>query len=90
MATDTTFVCMTDTFLSGWGKASEGTSYFCVECDTIYQVDAVEAAAHDREEMTRVRIASNPTRGKPGDHVSVKHFDSLGDVWKRHYRPAAD
>lgn len=76
------YVNMRDKFMSGWGGAAGGISYYCVECDTLQQAEAIEKAARQRDEMRYVTIASKPRRKRSSrDHVSIKHVSGLGGPW---------
>jgi len=74
------YVNMTDSFMSGWGRARNGPSYYCIQCDTREQADAVLKAAEDRPEMKRIAVNDKP-RKKSGAHTSIRHVSKLGRHW---------
>ena len=81
----TYYVTMTDTFMSGWGAASNKINKYIVECDTIEQAEAIEKAAQDRPEMKRVNIRLNrPYYGKT-HLMSFCHFSDLSGPWLAYY-----
>lgn len=64
------YVCMTDKFLSGWGRAS-GRSLYAV---AIYEDDDPQVVldnAKHRSEMVRVRYQLNLPHLQDGDHLAV-------------------
>lgn len=84
------YVSMTDTFMSGWGRATGKTNRHVVECDTWPQADAVKRAACDRSEMKRVIICLSRPRQRPGYILTSSTFADLGGPWLTHYRPEDD
>lgn len=58
-------VLMTDSFMSGWGKAEGGPSYAGWAC-TLHDVDEVERRIRKRGDAKRVRIVSGSYRPKGG------------------------
>ena len=73
---------MTDKFMSGWGMAKDKINKMIVECETLEQAEQIEAAAHDRSEMTDINIYAE--RPEFGDDVveSFKTWNDLGEIWK--------
>lgn len=72
-------VLMTDSFMSGWGKAECGPSFAGWAC-TLDDVDEVERRIRKRSEAKRVRIVSGGYRPKAGPghcHIYVEP-DSKG------------
>jgi len=45
------YVTMTDTFLSGWGKADGKKAKYIVCCDTYDDAERIEQTAKNRKEM---------------------------------------
>lgn len=84
------FVNMHDKALSGWGDASHGRSILIIECETLYQADALEKAAQDRPEMVRISVTHKPRRTRDGDHVSHRTFADMGGAWLAYYRADQD
>ena len=83
-STSKLWVCCTDRFLSGWGKASGGRSYYCLQV-TPDTADIVLENARHRSDMVRARLTSKPTRGRDGDHVALVDQGSA-DRW---FQPGA-
>ncbi len=48
-------VCMTDSFMSGWGKAADGVSYAIWAVSSLSDYDAVERWVRGRSDAKRVR-----------------------------------
>ena len=71
------FVNATDRFMSGWGQARGGLSYFCIACDTDAQVDLAETWLRSRDEMKSVFVSSTPRKRKDC-HTSIVHFEKTG------------
>jgi len=65
-------VAATDSFLSGWGKAKGGSSYFGWACK-YKNLDQVENWVRSRGDMKRVRIVGPSWRpiGKGHTHIYV-------------------
>ena len=74
--THTWIVVGTDSFMSGWGKASGGVSYAAWACKGS-DVDRVENWVRARSDMKRVRIVSGRwcPRGNGHAHIYVVHDD---------------
>lgn len=70
------FVNITDKGMSGHGLAKGGKSYFCVECETLDQAEAVEKAASEMTGFIRIAISEKPRTGGRFDHTSIKHICS--------------
>lgn len=76
-------VTMIDKFMSGWGQAKGMVNYFVIECHTQEEAEIIKRNADDRAEMTDVCII-NETKVWPNNvKVSLKHFDELGQIWKK-------
>lgn len=82
------YVSMTDRFMSGWGGADGATNRFVVICDDRSQADAIEAAAHRRDEMQRIGMSETKPRPRRGVVYSFRNFSDLSGDWVRDYRPA--
>jgi hypothetical protein len=76
-------VTMIDKCMSGWGAAKDKTNYFVVECDTEEQAQLIEHNAKLRSEMNNIRIINHRKVWPANVHVSLKHFNELGSIWKR-------
>jgi hypothetical protein len=83
MSTSKFWVTMTDKFMSGWGKAANKTNKLVIECDTYQQAEIIERNARKRSEMKFVNICSNKPRYGSNVLVSPKHYNDMGEIWKR-------
>ena len=73
--THTSLIGGTDSFMSGWGKASDGPSYAFWACRP-EDADAVEAWVRDGGDMQRVREVGSdyrPSRDGGHCHIYVVH-----------------
>jgi len=78
------YVTMTDSFMSGWGKAKGKTNKYVIGCDTHKQANTVAKNAKKRSEMKYVNICLNkPRYKKDGYIISYTTYSQLGDIWKR-------
>jgi len=70
--THSVIVAMTDTFMSGWGKAENGTSYAGWACKP-EDADKVERWVRSRSDASRVRVVGSNwrPRGKGHTHIYV-------------------
>ena len=68
--THTCLVAMTDTFLSGWGKADGGVSY-AAWAATYEDVDRVERWVRRRSDAKRVRIVGSDYRPRGHGHCHI-------------------
>lgn len=82
------YVNMRDKFMSGWGGASGGTSYYCVACTATpsfprHQVaNAIVQAAQQRGEMKNIATSSAPRRKRSAsDHVKTVQAFELSGPW---------
>lgn len=76
-------VTMIDTFMSGWGKATDKKNYYVVECDSMEQAELIALNARKRSEMKDVKIINHTKTWPNSVLVSLKHFNELGDIWKK-------
>lgn len=67
-------VVATDTFLSNWGLAKGGNSYFGVACQTMNQVKDVIIRMKKRTDFVRVRLVSS--KYKPNSRY-CSHFSVI-------------
>lgn len=71
------FVVFTDSFMSGWGGAAGGKSFYALAVRSPEEADRVLASGARRSEMKRGRIVEvrrnglPSTRGGPRDHLSI-------------------
>jgi hypothetical protein len=77
------YVTMTDKFMSGWGCAKGKTNKFIIECDSLNDAEIIERNAHKRNEMKYINLCKNKPRYGSNILQSHKHFNELGDIWKR-------
>ena len=82
----TTYVRMTDSFMSGWGPARDKTNVVVVACDDWRQAEAIEQAARRRPEMKRVQIVSDKPKSRAGVLYSWKTFADMGGPWLDFYK----
>ena len=70
------FVVATDSFMSGWGDAQGGKSYYAIAVDSRHESDVVEANMRSRSEMKRVRFNLALPKLGPKDHLSIvdRHY----------------
>ena len=52
------YVTMTDSFMSGWGRAEGRINKFVVACDSFSQAEIIAMKARQRSEMKYVRIST--------------------------------
>lgn len=60
-------VAMTDSFMSGWGRCRNGTSYAGWACQPQH-LTQVEHWVRSRSDAKRVRVVSGSWRPKGGEH----------------------
>lgn len=65
------YVVATDSFMSGWGEAERGKSYYALAADTEDEAYTVMENLKDRPEMKRVRYVRTLPRLGPHDHLTV-------------------
>ena len=56
----TTYVCTTDTFMSGWGMANNLINKLIIICDTPAEAEAVIANADARDDQKSISASSTP------------------------------
>jgi len=74
MKTHTWIVAGTDKFMSGWGKARNGTSYAGWACE-YEDLDKVERWVHNRSDMKRVRVVGTDWRPRGVGHTHIYIVD---------------
>jgi hypothetical protein len=79
------YVVMTDSFMSGWGKAKGGTSRYALGCSSMAEAKVVLANAQGRSEMKRASIVSHKPRARRDQYLSI--VDRL--TASRWYEPGA-
>jgi hypothetical protein len=67
------WVSMTDTFMSGWGRAEDKINKLVFECDDIWQADIVMRNANRRDEMKYINLCSRKPRYYPKDKYLVQY-----------------
>ena len=68
--THTVIVAGTDSMLSGWGQAEDGTSYAGWACRP-EDLDKVESWVRNRSDMKRVRIVFSDWRPRGPGHTHI-------------------
>ena len=63
-------VAMTDSFMSGWGRAKNGTSYAGWACEGKH-LDLVEKWVRNRSDAKRVRIVGSHWKPKGEGHTLI-------------------
>lgn len=75
------YVTMTDSFMSGWGRAKDRINKFVVACDNYSQAEEIYEKASKRGEMKYVRIARKMPYYSPGRYlVSYREYREIH--WK--------
>ena len=78
----TMYVTMTDTFLSGWGKAANKTAKYVIECEDRHQALTIMKNAFKRSEMKRISKATKKPKYNAKTHqVTERKFSDLGGMW---------
>jgi hypothetical protein len=78
------YVTMTDSFMSGWGRAMNLTNKFIVECNTLEEAETIEKNAKLREEMKRINLCKKkPHYNKRQYLCTWKQYNELGEIWKK-------
>lgn len=77
------FVIATDKFMSGWGGAEGGSSYFAVPFTSYDDADLIEANMKVRPEMLRVRVVSAKYQPRTtyAVHFSIAPMQEEGSRW---------
>jgi hypothetical protein len=68
--THTILVVGTDSFMSGWGEASGGTSYAAWACKPEW-ANACESHVRARKDLKRVRIVGSDYRPRGKGHLHI-------------------
>lgn len=72
------YVTMTDSFMSGWGRAKDRINKFVIACDNYSQATEIAEKAHKRPEMKYIRIARNIPHYSPGRYlVSYREYREI-------------
>jgi len=78
------YVCMTDKFMSGWGKARNKINKLVIGCNTYEEAHTIQKNAMNRPEMKYVNITGNkPRYNKNRYYVSYMDFSEMGDIWTK-------
>jgi len=78
------WVTMTDTFMSGWGRAKGKKNKYVIKCNTYKQAETIACNAEKRSEMKHVNITSKkPYFNERKYLVSEKKFKDLHGPWKK-------
>ena len=65
------YVIATDTFLSGWGEASSGKSFYAMAVQSENEAYTVMRNFKHRSDFKRVRFVKRLPRIRSGDHLSI-------------------
>ncbi len=81
------YISAMDKFMSGWGAAENKSNRFCVECTEGWQIDVINAALEDRDEMKRI-VFHGVKKPKTNKTILYSHktYEELGAVWKTYER----
>ena len=82
----TLYVTMTDTFLSGWGKAEGKICKFVYECDNWEQAEIVEQNAKSRTDTKYVNICINKPHYNSKRYLVQEKDKTNSSIW---YKPNA-
>jgi hypothetical protein len=78
------YVTMTDTFLSGWGKAEGKINKLIFECATYEEAEIVAENAKQRSEMKYIKITSKKPYYNPKNYlVQVKTKEEYPNWYKK-------
>lgn len=77
------YVTMTDTFLSGWGRAEGKTNKLVIGCDSYEEAEKIKRNAELRSEMKYVNITTTKPHYKHHILTSYKEYSDLGEIWKK-------
>lgn len=78
------FVTMTDSFLSGWGRAEGLTNKYIVCCRTLNEALTVKENAQKRNEMKYINVRSGskvPYYSPNKFLVSLAIVPEMGEIW---------
>ena len=76
------YVAMTDTFMSGWGRAEGKINKYVIACDNQQQAEQIEAAAKKRSEMKYITVYTGLPNYDPEKYLTTeRHYNDLGEVW---------
>ena len=77
------YVCMTDSFMSGWGLAQGKTNRLAIIVGTYDQACKMfDWVKGERSEMKRVTICANAPREREGQFLQFKTADDM-PMWFR-------
>ena len=80
------YVAMTDTFMSGWGKAEGKINKLVFECGSKEEVDIVVCNAKSRSEMEDIKVLeSMPSYDDSKVYLSFKTKDDYSSWYKADY-----
>jgi len=82
----TYYVTMTDSFMSGWGKAREKINKLIFECDSYEQAEIVADNANNRTDQKYVNICVNkPYYNKNRYYPQTKTIEDCPNWYKQGY-----
>lgn len=74
---------MTDTFMSGWGKAAGKINKLVIECDTLEEAEIVAENARNRTDQKHINICSKKPSYGSRYYVSWKDKSSYPKWFER-------
>ena len=75
------YVCMTDKFLSGWGRAEGKINKYIVVCENRQQAETIVLNAKKRREMKYININYKLPYYDKRYLLSFANFEDLGEIW---------
>lgn len=80
------YITMTDSFMSGWGRANNKINKLVFECDTLEQAQIVEQNARHRKEMKYINFANKKPNYPNCTHlISYKTIEDYPNWYKTNY-----
>ena len=80
------FVTMTDSFLSGWGRAKNQTAKFIYECETYEEALIVKDNAEARKDQKYINICTTKPYYSPRSYlVQIKNKENCSCWYKKGY-----
>lgn len=79
------YVCVTDSFMSGWGPAAGLTNRLIFACETEEQADIVYANCQARSDFKRARISRKRPTPRPNQLCQLK----TQEIMPCFYQPGA-
>lgn len=77
------WVTMNDKGMSGWGMATNKVNKLIIACDSYKDAQLIQDNAERRPEMKYINICCNKPQIKKHVYPSWKHFEDMGEIWKK-------